>query len=398
MRERPRDRRPVRQVVARLRGRRLEKLEGRGRQPITYGNAVSVLAGGVAAYGAMLRAIAAARSGIAVEMYTWADDRAGRRFADAVVERAAAGVPVLVLLDAFGSLGSGALVARMQAAGVRVLWFHPLLPFGRKAAWNTRNHRKLLLVDGRIGFTGGMNIAEHYSAEFTGEEAWLDSVVRIEGPAVRDLARVFVANWIGAGGSADETGAATGSTGEPGKAGVQVFGGRGLVARRRLRGAHLAQVGLARREIAIGNAYFAPELRLLRALRRAARRGVKVRLLLAGRTDSPPVRWAGRASYAELLAAGIEIREVHHATLHAKVAVIDRDVLITGSANLDYRSFRHNLEIAVTIYDRDAAVATEDAFRADWEQAVPITLDAWKRRPRFEKVKEWLARSVQYWL
>ncbi len=386
-------------VLARSRARlvaaRLERGASRGLPPVVPGNRVAVLAGGAAAYEAMLAAIDGATRSIGIEMYTWADDRIGRRFAERVAARARAGVSVLVLLDAFGSLGSGALATFLADAGARVLWYRPLVPF---APVNQRNHRKLVLVDGTLGFTGGTNIAEAYTTEFSGAEAWADLAIRVEGPAVREMARVFVRSWIGAGGRAVHSSVLVASPWSAGPAPMQVVAGRGLRGRRRLRALHLAQIASAQREIFIANAYFAPERVLVRALCAAARRGVRVELLLPERTDAWLVRWAGRASYERLLKSGVAIREVGHRILHAKVAVFDGEVLLTGSANLDYRSFRHNLEIAVTVFDGPTAGAARAALEPDRARAREVTRAGWQARPWTWRAAERVASAVRFML
>jgi cardiolipin synthase len=383
---------------ARLRGWRLDRLDGRGLSPVVFGNDVRLLNGGAIAYAAMLEALESARSSVAVEMYTWADDRVGRRFASACAARSRAGVQVFALLDSFGSLGSGAIAQTLAKSGVRVLWYHALAPWGRRWGWNRRNHRKLVLADGTVGFAGGMNLAEVYSAEFGGPDAWSDVGVRVQGPAVRELTRIFLLSWLAAGGSAEETSALVASPYDAGRAGVQVTGGRGLIARRRLRAAHLELLRMSREQVLIANAYFVPERPLVKALCRAARRGVRVRLLLPGVSDAAPARWAGRAFYGALLGAGVAIRELHETVLHAKAAVIDGEVLLTGSANLDYRSFRHNLEVTVAVHDQECARAATSALEQDWDRALPLRLDDWLDRPLFDKVLEALALAVRYWL
>jgi cardiolipin synthase len=378
--------------------RRLDRLVDRAGSPIVYGNAAEVLHSGEAIYARMLEAMDAARSSISIEMYTWADDRAGRRFAAAAGAAARRGVHLRVLLDAFGSLGSGTLAARMERDGVEVRWVHPLAPWTPRWVPNQRDHRKLIVVDGRVAFAGGMNLAETYTREFAGDRAWRDMGIRFEGPAVREIARLFVTAWIRSGGSVEGTGALFATPAEAGRVGVQVVGGRGLKGRRGLRRSYLEFLSQARRRVLVVNAYFAPERVLRSMLARTARRGVAVDLLLAGESDVPAVRWAGRASYGSLLRAGVRILEHRRTVLHAKAAVFDEEILLAGSANLDYRSFRHNLEVAVHIFDGEAAREAARAFDEDLALASEVTLDAWERRPLGERILETLAASVAYWL
>lgn len=363
-----------------------------------YGNRIEVLPGGRGAYEAMLRSITMARRSLAIEMYTWQDDRIGRRFAEAVCAKLREGIPVFVVLDAFGSFTTGRLAAWLQQAGARLLWYHPLAPWTPSWYPNRRDHRKLILVDGSAGFAGGMNLAEEYTEEFAGGRAWRDLSVRVEGPAVREMTRLFLSSWVRAGGTTHETAPLIVSPAEAGSAGVEVMGGQGIRSRRRLQRFYLAQIALARKSIFLANGYFLPEGPLRRALRRAARRGVRVELLLAGQTDAPLVRWAGRASYERLLAAGVRVREMGYAMLHAKIAVFDEEVLLTGSANLDHRSFRHNLEVAVNVRDTAAAGAALSAFLPEFDRSREVRLDDWRKRPLPEKLLERFAGLFRYWL
>lgn len=394
--------RRVRSLLARpgvlWRLRRLRSLEVWTGARIAYGNRVAVFHGGREVFEAIAESIAGARRGIAIEMYAWADDGLGRRLAEAVAERARAGVPAFVVLDAFGSLGSRGIEGILKAAGVPVLWYHPLLSFGRRWFPNRRDHRKLVIVDGDVAFAGGMNLAETYSEEFAGASAWRDFGVRIEGPAVREALRLFLGTWGRAGGDLAGPAALAVAPLELGGAGVQFVGGRGLVGRRMLRRSHLATLAQARRRVLVANAYFVPEAPLRRQLARAARAGVAVDLLLPGATDVPLVRWASRATYEGLLEAGVRIHEHRGVVLHAKAAVVDDEVLVTGSANLDYRSYRHNLEVSVTIFDRDAAREARVGLERDFERGTPIVLESWRRRGAAERLRERAATLLRYWL
>ena len=378
--------------------RRLDRLVERGGSPIVYGNRVRVIHSGREAYDAMLAALDAACSTASIEMYTWADDRVGHRFAEAAVRAAGRGVHVRVLLDAFGSLGSGPLAAWLEREGVQVRWYHPLAPWTPRWYPNRRDHRKLLFVDGRVAFVGGMNLAETYTNEFSPGRAWRDLTLQVDGPAVREVARIFVTTWVRAGGSPAGTGDLFAPPVESGRAGVQVVGGRGLRGRRGLRRSYLEFLAQARRRVLVANAYFAPERNLRNALAETARRGVRVDLLLPGESDVPLVRWAGRASYDLLLRAGVHIHEYRGSVLHAKAAVFDGEILLAGSANLDYRSFRHNLEVALHVFHGETARNTAVEIDRDLETAEQVRLDAWQRRPLRERLLERFASSLAYWL
>lgn len=378
--------------------RRVEALEARSGVRVLWGNEVEVLDSGSAAFAAMASAIEGAREAVAVEMYTWADDRLGRRMADVVAAKARSGVPVLVLLDAFGSFASGALARAMESAGVAVRWYHPLAPWTPRWYPNRRDHRKLVIVDGTSAFVGGMNFAEEYAHEFAGDDAWRDLGVSFRGPAVREAVRLFLGTWAISGGSLEAGAPLVRAPREAGAAGVQLLGGGGRAGYRVLRNGHLALVEQARHRILIANAYFVPSRRLVGVLVAAARRGLRVDLLLPTLTDVPLVRWASRATYGRLLEAGVAIREHRGAVLHAKAAVVDGAVLLAGSANLDYRSFRHNLELAVSVVDAAAASAALRGLESDWERATPVDLATWRARPVFERLLEAFATGLRYWL
>lgn len=378
--------------------RHLDWLVDRMGSPILEGNEVKLLPTGRAVLDEMLGAIESAERSLAIEMYTWADDRLGRRFAEAAGRRALGGLPVRVLVDAFGSVTSVRLMTSLRGTGAQVLWYHPLLPWTPSWYPNRRNHRKLLIADGKVAFVSGLNLAESYTDEFHGQEAWRELGLRIEGPAVGELVRLFLGTWVRSGGELDRAEPSAGTGERRGPARVQVVGAHGLRGRRSLRRTYLTFIDLARERIFIANSYFAPETSLRRALARAARRGVRVELLLPGKSDVPMVRWAGRAFYGELLAAGVQVREMHHVILHAKAAVFDEKVLVTGSANLDYRSFRHNLELAVNVFHPDSAKKVLEALEADFARSAPVHLEQWRRRSALERLLEWLGALFRYWL
>lgn len=380
--------------------RRLDRLADFGESRVVPGNRIGVMCGGGAAFPAMIEAIEGASRGIAFEMYTWADDRVGWRFAEAMGARARAGIPTYCLVDAFGSIGGGSCLAAMRKAGVEVLRYNPLGPRLSMSKWfpNRRDHRKLLVVDGTLAFTGGLNLAECYSDEFLGEKAWCDLAVRLDGPVVRDLLRLFVGAWSRAGGAMDVVNTLLVEVPPAGSAAVQVLGHIGRRGRRAMRRALLAAIELSRERILLAYAYFVPDDGLRSALSRAARRGVRVDLLLPGPTDVPMVRWASRSSFGPLLRAGVRIRELRDAILHAKAGVFDDAVATLGSANLDYRSLHLNLEVVVNLFEAEAVRDTREALEARFARAEPVTLELWRRRPASERVLERLAFALRYWL
>ena len=378
--------------------RRLDRLIAIGEQRVVEGNGVTVLAGGKAAFHAVEEAIHRARTSIAIEMYTWADDEVGRRMASAVRERVRAGVPARVLVDAFGSLGQTGPLEEMRRAGAEVRWYNPLAPKLTRWVLNRRNHRKVITVDGTTAFLGGINFARCYTEELAGAGAWADLMVRLQGPAVREVAGLFVGTWARAGGSLDVVQEVVRRPVPAGASPVQVLGKVGLRGSRALRRTFLANLALAEESVLLAYGYFVPDVSVRRGIARAVRRGAEVDLLLPGPTDVRMARWAGRAYYERLLRAGARIRELRHTVLHTKAAVFDAEVAVVGSANLDPRSFHINVEIVTNLFDRAVARDVAAVLRAHWDRAEEIDLDSWEGRPWSDRVLEGAGMLLRSWL
>jgi cardiolipin synthase len=378
--------------------RRLDRLTTFGEQQVVHGNAVAVLPGGREAFDAIEEAGASARTGVAIEMYTWSDDPVGRRMAGALRERLRAGVPVRVLVDAFGSLGHAAVLDGLRRQGAEILRYNPLAPRFSRWVPNRRNHRKAVLVDGGTAFLGGINFASCYSAEFCGDEAWADLMVRIDGPVVREIARLFLGTWARAGGDLESVADVVSQPRPAGPSPVQVLGRVGLRGSRALRRSFLANLELAQESVLLAYGYFVPDVGVRRGIARAVRRGAEVHVLVPGPTDVKMARWAGRAYYERLLGAGARLRELQHAVLHAKAAVFDREVAAVGSANLDPRSFHVNVELVANVFDPAVAREVERVLRAHWDRSKEIRLSDWVRRPVRERLLEASAVLLRSWL
>ena len=378
--------------------RRLDRLIAIGEQRVVEGNAVTVLASGKAAFDAVEEAVRGARSSIAIEMYTWSDDEVGRRMASAVGERVRAGVPVRLLVDAFGSFGQAAVLEDLRRGGAEVRWYNPLAPRATRWVLNRRNHRKVITVDGTTTFLGGINFARCYTEELMGGDAWADLMVRLQGPVVREVAGLFVGTWARAGGSLDVVQEVVRQPPRAGKSAVQVLGRVGLRGSRALRRTFLANLALAEESVLLAYGYFVPDVSVRRGIARAVRRGAEVDLLLPGPTDVRMARWAGRAYYHRLLEAGARIRELRHTILHTKAAVFDDEVAVVGSANLDPRSFHVNVEIAANVFDRAVAREVAGVLRAHWERAEEIDLATWERRSWADRVLEGTGVLLRSWL
>lgn len=365
-----------------------------GFEALVAGNRVALLHDGEQCFPAMLEAIAQARSEILLEMYWFGSDATGRRFADLLSRRARDGLRVCVIYDAVGSLqADDAMFEAMRGAGVHVHQYNPIAPWRRRfdlALVNHRDHRKLLVCDRRVGFTGGVNLGDPWLPERDGGGGFRDDMVRIRGPAVEQMRQVFVTTWSEVHGELppgpdtveDATaGPAAGSR-------VRVLANHYLGERRAIRRAYLARIRAARDRVLITNSYFCPDGVVRRALAKAAKRGVEVRVMVPGVGDVPAVYWASRRLYPWLLRRGIQLHEWQGSVLHAKSAVIDGSWCTVGTYNLDYRSMRFNLEVTAVIEDAALGAAMEAKYREDLRNAPAVDLRSFRYRPLAERLLE----------
>jgi cardiolipin synthase len=364
------------------------------------GNQVAILKDGGQAFPAMLRAIARAQSSVFLETYIYRDDTTGRRFADALMERARAGVTVLVLYDDWGSSMSDWLPAELRAAGVKVLAFRPVRfrgSLGRLLGrLRRRNHRKALVVDGAVAFTGGLNIGDDYAAVEDGGAGWRDTHLRIAGPAAGVLERLFLQTWRTNRGAAVGRLPSRGATPNDGR--VRILGSDFRRDRKDIRRAYLAAIASAQDRIFLTHAYFLPPVRLLKLLTKAARRGVRVALIIAGSTDVQLVLYAARGLYPRLLRAGIEVYEWQGRVLHAKTAVVDGRWTTIGSSNLDALSLRANLEVNAVVEDTALAEAMERMFVEDLVFCERITRRTVGGYGLLQRIAMWVAFQFRSWL
>jgi cardiolipin synthase len=374
----------------------LERLERRWRSrpaPFLPGHRVRVLVDGGPYFAALLEAIAAAERSVHLESYILRADRTGWRVARALAERARAGVEVALSIDGFGSLGlDPALLEHLRDAGAKVRVYRPLSVLEGRWPWSRRNHRKLVVVDGRLAIVGGFNLADEYAAPADGGGGWRDTGVEVEGPAVAGLERLFLALWD------EEGGPRLSATSPPpprfaGGEQVRFLGNLEGRERRHVRRAYLLAIVSARRSVRITSAYFIPDRVIRRALIRAARRGVEVEVIVARNTDVPAALEAARAHYERLLAHGVKIHEWHERVLHAKTAVVDGEWCTVGSSNLDFLSSFRNLEVNAAIISRRVGAELEERFAADRARSVRIDLATWKRRPWWRR---WLEAALRW--
>lgn len=379
--------------------------------PLVLGNKLVLLQDGPTTYRAMFAALRQARDHINLETYIFEDDDTGRQFADLLLERQAAGVQVNLIYDSVGCLNTPAeFFEHLKAAGIQVLEFNPVNPLaGNKKEWllNNRDHRKLLVVDGRIAFIGGINISESYSSgpfkksarkEGADTLGWRDTHLQIEGPVVAEFQKLFMDTWTKQKGEPLAKKNYFPKLGRQGDEIVRAIGSASADPHSLIYLTLLSAIAHAEQRVYLTNAYFVPDRQLLKSLTDAARRGVDVQLVLPSHSDSWTVFHAGRSHYARLLRAGVKIHERRGAVMHSKTAIIDGVWSTIGSTNLDWRSFLHNDELNATILGRDFAGQMDAMFARDLAESDAINLVRWKRRALMLRMKEWLARIVEYWL
>lgn len=361
------------------------------------GNRIRLLENGDAFFPAMLAAIGRARNSINLESYIfWSGEIAGR-FRDALSERARAGVEVRVLLDA---VGSGAKLSRddvsaMRAAGCVVEFFHPLRPWMLDAI-NHRTHRRLLVVDGKVGFTGGAGVADVWLGNAEKPGNWRDTQVEVTGPVVAQLQAAFQENWAATRGET-LSGERFFPRLEPaGHATAQVILSSPEAPSSPTKLLYAVSISSAVRRLWLSNSYFVPDADATALLTSAARRGVDVHILIPGKVNDVPLTKAGgRSSLGELLAGGVKISEYAPTMFHAKTMVVDGVFATIGSTNFDNRSFRLNDEINLTVHDRDVGRRLEEMFLQDIARSRSYTYAQWRSRPLKQRVTEWLIRPFR---
>lgn len=356
---------------------------------VVDGNHVTLLENGIEAFPAMLDAIAGADSSVHMEMYIFRDSDIGRRFVEVLAERARAGVRVRLLLDALGSNAFGERNRRvLEEAGAYVEFFRPVRLFSLRNV-HLRTHRKVLIIDGRVAFTGGICIDDPWMGDADAPDRWRETQVEVHGPVVRQMQAAFARAWLEATGELLNSQSLYPLLEPVGIVRCQLMDSTPGVATNPARLSFLVAVESARETLDVTNPYFVPDRAMKDALQAAARRGVRVRLILSGRkTDIKPVRYAGRISYHDLLGAGVEIYEYQPARLHAKTAVVDGVWATVGSTNINRRSFAWNYESNLNVFDQAFAEEMLEMFERDLLVSGEVTLEEWKRRPFSHKFKE----------
>ncbi len=364
--------------------------------PVVPGNRVTALLNGDQSFPAMLEAIRSAKHSITLEAYIFWPGTIGTTFAEALAERARAGVATHLILDGVGSQKlDDELIERMRGAGVQVVRFRPLRWYTLDRV-NHRTHRKLLVVDGRVGFTGGLGIADLYLGHAQDRDHWRDGQFRAEGPVVGELQAAFLDNWIETGGPLlhgtdyfpplDSAGGAWAQA-------VHSSPGGGTEPLRLM--FHLA-IASASRSILIANPYFVPNTLAVQMLVAARRRGVAVEIIVPGPiTDAGLVRRASRAKWGPLLEAGVRIYEYQPTMYHNKLMVVDDYWVTVGSTNFDNRSFRLNDEANLNVFDESFGRSQAEVFARDRSRSRKVTLEEWRSRPLTERLEEMVARALR---
>ncbi|MBS1159399.1 MAG: Phospholipase D/Transphosphatidylase [Proteobacteria bacterium] len=376
--------------------------------PLTLGNKVTLLQDGKATYAAMFAAIRRARDHINLESYIIEDDEIGQQFASLLLEQQARGIQVNVIYDSIGALNTPkAFFKRLTDSGINVLEFNPLNPLNANhPSWPiyNRDHRKLLVVDGKTAFIGGINISNVYSSAplarhpaKNGEKpvAWRDTDLQIEGPVVTELQKLFIETWEKQHGKPLAPKTYFPVQKNAGQEIVRAIGSTPDDPYSLIYLTLISAIGNAEKQVYLTQAYFVPDPQLLKALTEAAGRGVEVRLILPSHSDSGSTFHAGRAHYSSLLKAGVKIYERRGALLHSKTAVIDGVWSCVGSTNLDWRSFLDNDEINAVVIGREFGAQMLDMFAVDLASSEAIDPNDWERRAIILRLKEWLAGLIQ---
>ena len=359
----------------------------------TVGNAVRLLVANQA-YDALEEAIRGARSHVHLLYYIFNSDRTGARFRDLLLRKAREGVSVRVLVDGVGSFGTSNFMIPLTQAGGKFAEFLPVGNFSRRWHPNLRNHRKIAVVDGRVGFTGGVNIGDEYTGRKKRVGRWRDSHIQITGPAVNHLQEVFAEDWYFATGRDLISERFYPDQQPQGDQTVQIIASGPDTETQPLQRIFFTAITSARDRVFLTTPYFVPDQAMLVALETAALRGVDVRLLLPHRSDMPLVLHAGRSYYNELLESGVKIHEYMHGILHAKTMVVDDRWATVGSANMDVRSFKLNFEVNAVIYGAVFATELARVFLHDLTLARQVTLEDLARKTLGSRMAEGFARVL----
>jgi cardiolipin synthase A/B len=376
--------------------------------PLTKGNKATLIADGQAAYAAMFKVIQNAKKNINLETFIIEDDEVGRKFSDLLLQKQSEGVQVNLIFDSMGSYTTSAsFFQRLRGAGIHVVEFNPINPLKVHGRWLLAHpdHRKILIIDGKIAIAGGINISAVYSSKLSGTKKsggaklpWRDTDVQIEGPAVAEFQKLFFDTWQ------KQTGLELSGPDyfpdlkEQGNALVRVVGSTPGQDNRITFIVYVSSITFAQHSIHMTNAYFIPDDQILDAFIDAAGRGVDVKIILPSTSDSSLALNAAQYNYSKLLKAGVKIYERRNAFLHAKTAVIDGVWSTVGSTNMDYWSLLNDDEVNAIVLNREFAGEMETMFAGDLAESGEIQWDKWKNRPLLQRIKEAFAHLFVHWL
>ncbi|MBE0502920.1 MAG: cardiolipin synthase [Desulfuromonadales bacterium] len=377
--------------------------------PLTKGNKVTLLVDGQATYAAMFQALESAKDHINLESYIIEDGEIGHKFAELLLKKQRQGVQVHVIYDSLGSmLTPDAFFQRLRDEGIQVVAFNPLNPLTVGKKWGLtphRDHRKILIVDGKVAIIGGVNISNVYSStpfkRGKNEKIpihWRDTDVQIEGPAVAELQQLFLDTWMMQRGEKPALRNYFPVPQEAGRALVRVIGSTPGESNRVPFIVYVSAISFAEKSVHLTNSYFFPDKQIIKALTDAARRGVEVKIILPGITDSLLALHAQRSYYTKLLKSGVQLYEHSDSLLHAKTAVIDSVWATVGSTNMDYLSLLNNNEVNAIILNKEFAAEMEKMFAGDLADSKQIHWEEWKKRPLLPRAREWFVRLFVRWL
>jgi cardiolipin synthase len=383
-------------------------VESVSESPLTQGNSVALLADGQATYAAMFQTIHNAKDHINIESYIFEDDETGRTFATLLLQKQAEGVQVNLIYDSLGCMNTpAAFFQRLRDGGIQVVEFNPLNPLksGKAPDLTHRDHRKIMIADGTVAIIGGVNISKVYSSNplkrkqsATTPIHWRDTDIRIEGPAVAELQKLFIDTWQQQQGPKLSGRNYFPVVKERGRSLVRVVGSTPGENNRIPFIVYVSAISFAEHSIHLTNSYFVPDTQIVTALTDASARGVDVKIVLPGITDSPLTLHAQRYHYSRLLKSGVKIYEHGTSLLHAKTAVIDGVWSTVGSTNMDSLSLMNNDEVNAVILNREFAVDMEKMFAADLVNSHQITWGEWQKRPLLPRIRDWFVNLFSRWL
>jgi cardiolipin synthase A/B len=376
--------------------------------PLTKGNKVTLLTDGQATYAAMFKAIQNAKDHINLESYIIEDDEAGHKFSDLLLQKQAEGVQVNLIYDSLGSYSTPApFFQRLRDGGAQLVEFNPLNPLKAHGHWLLAHpdHRKILIVDGKVAIAGGINISSIYSSSLSGKRKVKgaplpvrDTDVQIEGPAVAEFQKLFLDTWQKQNGPKLSQRNYFPGLKEEGNALVRVVGSTPGQSNRITFIVYVSAITFAEHSIHMTNAYFIPDDQILDAFTDAARRGIDVKIILPLNSDSSLGIDAARYNYSELLKAGVKVYERRNAVLHAKTAVIDGVWSTVGSTNMDFWSLLSDDEVNAVILSHEFAIEMEKMFDRDLAESDQIQWEEWKQRPLYPRIRELLAHLFSHWM